>query len=434
MTSTADTTWFTEARFGMFIHWGLYAIPARHEWIMKREEIAPEDYEERYFRSFDPDRFDPADWARRARAAGMRYVVITAKHHDGFCLWDSAFTDYKATNTPFGRDALREIVDAFRVEGLRIGLYYSLLDWHHPHFTIDLHHPLRNHPDAVTMNASRDMALYRGYMRDQVAELLTGYGPIDIIWFDFSYPHLSDDRFAGKGREDWGSQELVSLARELRPTIIINNRLDLPELEPDIVTPEQFMPRTWPEINGRRVVWEACQTFSGSWGYHRDEASWKSPEQLVGLLADTVSKGGNLLMNVGPNARGELDGRARASLAVYERWMAVHRESIHGATAAELPPSQDVRLTRKGNRVFVHVFAWPFRHLHIEGLGGKVESARLLHDSSEIKVLRPQPPNHNDTMQVPVDPEILTLELPVLQPSIVYPVIELKCRPGSNFD
>jgi alpha-L-fucosidase len=428
MTTKADTAWFTQARFGMFIHWGLYAIPARHEWIMKREEIAPDDYEARYFRTFDPDLFDPRDWARRARAAGMRYVVITAKHHEGFCLWDSAFTSYKATNTPFGRDALRDIIEAFRAEGLRIGLYYSLLDWHHPQFPIDLHHPLRNHPDAVAMNASRDMEVYRQYMRDQVTELLTGYGDIDIIWFDFSYPHLSDDRFTGKGRADWVSEELVALARRLRPSIIINNRLDLPELEPDIVTPEQFMPRTWPEVNGRRVVWEACQTFSGSWGYYRDELSWKSPEQLLALLADTVSKGGNLLMNVGPNARGELDHRARESLAAYERWMAVHAASIHGATAAELPPSQDVRLTRNGNRVFVHVFAWPFRHLHIEGLGGKVESARLMHDGSEIKILKPQPPNPNDTMQVPVDPAILTLELPVLRPPVGQPVIELLCR------
>jgi alpha-L-fucosidase len=423
--SSADTTWFTEARFGLFIHWGLYAIPARHEWIMKREEIAPEDYRERYLNSFNPDKFDPGDWARRARAAGMRYVVITAKHHEGFCLWDSGHTDYKATNTPFGRDALREIIDAFRAEGLRVGLYYSLLDWHHPQFTIDLHHPLRNHPDAVAMNDARDMSVYRQYMRYQVTELLTGFGPIDIIWFDFSYPHLSDQRFAGKGRADWGSEELVELVRGLAPQIIINNRLDLVELEPDIVTPEQFMPRTWPTVDGRRAVWEACHTLSGSWGYHRDESSWKSPEQLVTLLADTVSKGGNLLMNVGPNARGALDERARSSLSVYQAWMAAHAASIHGATSAELPVSQDVRLTRHGDRIYVHVLAWPFRHLHIEGLGGKVARARLMTDGSELKILVPQPPNPNDTMQVPVDPDILTLELPVARPNPIVPVIEL---------
>ena len=432
--STADATWFTAARFGLFIHWGLYAIPARHEWVMKREEIAPEDYRSRYFDAFNPDRFDPADWARRAKAAGMGYVVITAKHHDGFCLWDSAHTDYKATNTPFGRDALGEIIAAFRAEGLRIGLYYSLLDWQHPQFTIDLHHPLRNHPDAAAMNAARDMGVYRRYMRDQVTELLTGYGPIDIIWFDFSYPHLSDDRFAGKGRNDWGSTELVALARSLVPSIIINNRLDLAELEPDIVTPEQFMPRQWPEVGGKRVVWEACQTFSGSWGYHRDESSWKSPEQLVGLLADTVSKGGNLLMNVGPNARGEIDARAQQSLQVYADWMALHGDSIHGATAAELPPSQDVRLTRRGDKVYAHIFAWPFRHVHIAGLGGKVLRARLMGDGSEVKILVPEKPNPNDTMQVPVEPDLLTLELPVRRPDSVVPVVELTLAPTAAPD
>ncbi len=426
--AAADLAWFTAARFGMFIHWGLYAIAARHEWVMKREEIAPEDYRARYFERFDPDLFDPGDWARRAREAGMRYVVVTAKHHEGFCLWDSAHTEFKATNTPFGRDALAEILAAFRAEGLRVGLYYSLLDWSHPDFTIDLHHPLRNHPDAVTLNQTRDMAAYRAYMRAQVTELLTGYGEIDIIWFDFSYPHLSDARLAGKGQADWGSTELVALARRLRPGIIINNRLDLPDMTPDIVTPEQFMPHEWLMVAGRRAVWEACHTFSGSWGYHRDETSWKSPEQLVNLLADTVSKGGNLLMNVGPDARGTLDARAKASLEVYADWMKRHGRAIHGATAADLPASQDVRLTRAGDRIYVHVFAWPYRHLHIAGLGGQVKAARLLCDGSELRILVPQPPNPNDTMQVPVDPETLTLELPVARPGVTLPVLELELK------
>lgn len=416
--------WFVADRFGLFIHWGLYAIPARHEWIRKREEISPQDYRV-YFDSFDPAHFDPADWARRGKAAGMRYVVITAKHHDGFCLWDSAHTDFKATNTPFGRDALAEIIAAFRAEGIRIGLYYSLLDWQHEHFTIDPHHPQRNHPDAVAMNAGRDMAIYRQYMHDQVTELLTHYGQIDIMWFDFSYPHMRDMRFTGKGREDWGSEALVDHVRALAPDIIINNRLDLPDLAPDIVTPEQFAPRAWPEIGGKRVTWEACHTFSGSWGYHRDEQTWKSPEQLLGLLVDTVSKGGNLLMNVGPDAQGAFDERARAGLEVYADWMGRHAASIHGAGTAELPPTQDCRLTRRGNRIYVHTLAWPYRHLHIAGLGGQVRLARFLHDGSEIRILRPEPPNPNDTMQVPVDENDLTLELPVKKPSIVIPVVEL---------
>ncbi len=426
--SEENKAWFVDARFGLFIHWGLYAIPARHEWMRKREEMGA-DYQ-RYFDSFDPDLFDPADWARRARRAGMKYVVITAKHHDGFCLWDSAHTGFKATNTPFGRDALGEIIAAFRAEGLRIGLYYSLLDWQHEQFTIDLHHPLRNHKDAVAMNAGRDMAIYRRYMRDQVTELLTGYGPIDIIWFDFSYPHISDERFAGKGRDAWGSEALVDYVRALNPDIIINNRLDLPELAPDIVTPEQFMPREWPEAGGRRVTWEACHTFSGSWGYYRDELTWKSDEQLVLLLIDTVSKGGNLLMNVGPDARGAIDPRAVARLDAYADWMALHRRAIHGATEAGLPATQDCRLTRTGDRVFVHILVWPVRHLHVSGLGGRVVGARFVHDGSEVKMLAAEAPNPNDTMQVPVTDADLTLELPITRPPVLVPVIELMLTSG----
>ena len=164
-----DTAWFRHDRFGMFIHWGLYAMPARHEWIKKREEMTDEDYAP-YFKYFDPDLYDARAWARQAKAAGMKYAVFTSKHHEGFCMWDSAYTDYKCTNTPAGRDLLKEFVEAFRAEGLRVGFYYSLLDWHHPDFTIDINHPQRNHPDALKMNEGRDMKRYTEYMRSQVRE------------------------------------------------------------------------------------------------------------------------------------------------------------------------------------------------------------------------------------------------------------------------
>ena len=167
-----DATWFRHDRFGMFIHWGLYALPARHEWIKNREEI-PEAKYDKYFEHFDPDLYDPREWARQAKAAGMKYVVLTTKRHEGFCMWDSQYTDYKCTNTPAGRDLVREYVDAFRAEGLHIGFYYSLLDWHHPDFTIDMYHPRRDDPDAYEQNQGRDMRKYAEYMRNQVTELLT---------------------------------------------------------------------------------------------------------------------------------------------------------------------------------------------------------------------------------------------------------------------
>lgn len=181
-----DTEWFTASRFGMFIHWGLYALPARHEWVKNREEI-PEAHYQKYFEHFNPDLYDPKDWARQAKAAGMKYAVLTTKHHEGFCMWDTQYSDYKCTNTPAGRDLVREYVDAFRAEGLHIGFYYSLIDWHHPQFPIDMNHPRRDDPDAYEQSKDRDMRVYAEYMRNQVRELLTNYGKIDILWFDFSY-------------------------------------------------------------------------------------------------------------------------------------------------------------------------------------------------------------------------------------------------------
>ena len=184
--TVGDTSWFVEARLGMFIHWGLYALPSRHEWVASQEQIPPEAYQ-KYFERFNPTLYDPRQWAKAAREAGMKYVVLTSKHHEGFCLWDSAYTDYKATNTPYGKDLLQPFVEAFRAEGLRVGFYYSLLDWHHPDFPIDVFHPLRNHPDVAKLNAGRDIRRYAEYMRNQVRELLTQFDP-DILWCDFSYP------------------------------------------------------------------------------------------------------------------------------------------------------------------------------------------------------------------------------------------------------
>ena len=413
MRTSGDTSWFTHDRFGLFIHWGLYSLPARHEWIKKREEISDERYE-RYFKHFDPDLYDPKLWAKAAASAGMKYFVVTTKHHEGFCLWDSKLTDYKATNTPAVRDLLRPMVDAFREENFKVGFYHSLIDWHHPEFVIDRHHPLYNHPNRDQLNASRDPSKYIAYLHGQVEELLTNYGPIDIMWFDFTYPGPD-----GKGRDDWESEKLLQLVRRLQPNAIVNDRLGL-DSGWDFKTPEQFQPREWVKVNGKPVVWEACQTFSGSWGYHRDEASWKSTEQLIQMLIDTVSKGGNLLLNVGPTGRGEFDERALDRLAGFGEWMKRHSRSIYGCTQApeDFKTPQDCRLTYnpKTKRLYVHVFAWPFAHLHLDGFAGKVEYAQLLNDASELIMHENHPKGGENT---------LTLDLPVQKPNVAVPVIEL---------
>ncbi|GLQ09708.1 alpha-L-fucosidase [Devosia yakushimensis] len=418
--------WFVADRFGMFIHWGLYALGARHEWLKNREEITTADYQ-KYFDNFDPDLYDPKEWARRAREAGMKYVVLTTKHHEGFCLWDSKVTDYKAPNTPYGKDLLKPFVDAFRAEGLKIGFYYSLIDWHHKDFGVDVHHPQRNADDAAAMNVGRNISNYASYMRDQVRELLTGYGKIDVIWFDFSYPNRTYRNLPGKGRQDWQSEELLAMVRQLQPDIIVNNRLDLIGQEgylPDITTPEQYTPRAAPRINGQAVTWEACHTFSGSWGYYRDEETWKNPEQLIKLLVDTVSLGGNLLMNVGPTGRGTFDSRANDALAVYGEWMRLNSRSIYGAGPSTFQAPKDCRLTQKGNRLYLHIYSWPFRHIHIDGLGDKLKYAQFLHDASEVRWLTPEP-TVDSNIGVAVPQGSITLELPVKQPNVTVPVIEL---------
>ena len=418
--TVGDTSWFIHDRFGMFIHWGLYALPARHEWVKSRERINDASYQ-KYFDHFNPDLYAPKAWAKAARAAGMKYMVITSKHHDGFCLWDSQYTDYKVSNTPYGQDLLGPMVEAFRAEGLRVGFYYSLIDWHHPHFPIDIHHPLRDEPNVAELNAERDMSIYAEYLHNQVRELLTTY-PIDILWTDFSYPDREYKGLPGKGRDDWQSEKLYQMIRDLRPNIILNNRLDLP-IAADIYTPEQYQPTSWVQVDGKPVVWEACQTFSGSWGYHRDEATWKSQEQLIRMLINTVACGGNLLMNVGPTGRGTFDERALAALQVYGDWMRVHGRAIYGCTQSDVTPPPDVRYTQNGDRLYVHILAWPFRHLHLPGLAGKVAYAQLLHDASEIhfKEIGVRPSWDEEAKE----DNTITLELPVVKPNIVVPVIEL---------
>ncbi len=432
--SPGNTDWFVHDRFGMFVHWGLYAMPGRHEWVKAYERI-PEDKYDLYFKYFDPDLYDPKDWARRAKAAGMKYVVLTTKHHEGFCMFDSAYTDYKCTNTPAGRDLVREFVDAFRAEGIRIGFYYSLIDWHHPDFTIDCLHPRRDEPNIEELNRGRDMKRYAAYMRNQVTELLTNYGDIDILWFDYSYtrdrwtpPSGFRDDLPGKGKDDWESEELLALARRLRPGIIIDNRT---QIEQDLWTPEQFQPTEWvrhPET-GELVTWEACQTFSGSWGYYRDETTWKSPEQLIRMLINTVSLGGNLLMNVGPTSRGFLDSRACDALEVYAKWMKTNGRSIYGCTMAEpeFKAPSDIRFTQSedGKRLYVHLYAYPFNHLFLPGLAGKVEYAQFLHDGSELlfadgKIGRLAGDNVGLSLE-----NNLVITLPVIKPDIVVPTIEL---------
>jgi alpha-L-fucosidase len=409
--------WWTDSRFGMFIHWGLYALPARHEWVKNAERMTNEQYQ-KYFDLFNPDMWDPHEWAKMAKAAGMKYVVLTAKHHEGFCMFDSKFTDYKVTNTPYGKDIVKEYVDAFRAEGLKVGFYYSLLDWHHPDYTVDRCHPQRQTADSayVRLNKSRDMNKYREYIKNQVRELLTNYGEISIIWFDFSFPGKD-----GKGHNDWDSENLLKLARSLQPGIIVDDRLDLENVEGgwDFTTPEQVKVSKWPEVNGKKVPWETCQTFSGSWGYYRDEYTWKSPAQLLELLIESVSKGGNLLLNVGPTARGVFDYRAQDRLKAIGEWMKYNNRSIYGCTEApdgfKAPANTLLTYNPVTKRLYIHLLSYPMESLTLPDMADKVKYIQFLHDASEIRFRTETDDAKND----------LTLSLPVQKPNVEIPVLEV---------
>lgn len=427
MTRTAtDPSWFTRSRLGLFVHWGIYSLAARHEWVKTRERITEADYQP-YFDHFDPDLYDPRQWARDAKAAGMEYAVITTKHHDGFCLFETDLTHYKAPNTPAGRDLIRPFVEACRAEGMKIGFYYSLIDWHHPDYTIDGHHPLRDDMEARALDHERDMSRYRDYLHGQVRELMTNYGQIDVLWLDFSYSWRDWGWSKGKGKDDWDAERLLDMVRDLHPNILVNNRSEVPQ---DFHTPEQYQPRAWMHVDGKPVMWEACQTLNGSWGYDRDNLDWKSPGLLIRMLVDGVSKGGNLLLNVGPTARGEFDPRARATLASIGSWMHHHSRSIRGCTQApeEFVTPPDCRYTwnPETGRLYVHLFAWPFRHLFLDGLGDRVAYAQFLHDGSEVRRTEYEDAGHFPTARA----DAAVLALPIQPPAgVEVPVIEVFLHP-----
>lgn len=382
--------WFVQTRFGMFIHWGLYAVPARGEWVRSNERMPEEKYMP-FFREFDPSAADPKAWVQAAKEAGMGYVILTAKHHDGFCLFDSELTDFKSTNTPMGRDIVREFLEAGREAGLKVGLYYSLIDWHHPDFPHhgDRYHPMRSDPAAS--NEERDFERYLAYMHGQVKELCTRYGRLDVLWFDFSYNQLRG--------EAWRANELADMVRTLQPGILLNNRLEvsgegfgsLVQGEPapchgDFVSPERMVP---PEglfdPQGRPLYWETCTTMNHSWGYCAGDTWYKPAPLLLKKLVECVSKGGNFLLNVGPDGNGRIPRQAMDTLKYLGQWMQINGESIRGCGPSGMEKPEWGRITRRENVLYLHIYENALGPLPLYGIPAeKIRAMRLLQDGREI--------------------------------------------------
>jgi len=430
----ARMAWWQDGRFGMFIHFGLYAVPARHEWVQCNEGVDPDVYAKRYLPRFNPDLYDAKAWVAAAKRAGMKYMVLTTKHHEGFCLWDTKTTDFKITKTAFGRDLVREYVNACREAGMRVGFYFSLKDWHSSDFTVDRTHPLMTalrqkglkgaelKAEVEKLNKGRDMNRFRAFMFDQVRELLTQYGKIDIIWYDYT----AKGEY-GRTYRDWDAVNLVKLTRKLQPEILIDSRLDLMDTDDgwDFVTPEQFKVQSWPTVRGKRVPWETCQTFSGSWGYYRDEETWKSVPQLIELLVHSVSMGGNLILNVGPTARGEFDGRAKARLDGVADWMHVNSRAIYGCGPAPeglvAPNGTALTYNAKSNRLYLHLYDYPMGFLPLAFMD-KVEYAQFLHDGSELSLV---PPANHHGQSGEQKGALGGIRFPMKKPTVEIPVVEM---------
>ena len=388
---TKRIKWFTDARFGMFIHWGLYAIPAREsrsEWIRSVDKVTDEEYQG-YFDTFNPTDYNPREWARLAREAGMKYAVLTTKHHDGFCLFDSKYTDFKSTNTPCGRDLVREYVDAFRAEGIKIGFYYSLLDWHHPDYPAygDAHHPMRDNEEYKGQNRNFDN--YLTYMHNQVRELMTNYGKIDILWFDFHYDHLTG--------EAWRATELVKMVRKINPDVIIDDRLggdikaeDKPLYVGDFGSPEQMIPAYGvSDYKGNPIPWEACITLNNNWGYSQSDQNYKSARNVINMLFECTSKGGNLILNVGPDARGNIPQKSVEILKEVGEWMKCNSEAIYGCTYSGLQKPEFGRISKSESAYYLYVQDLCSEHIAIYDIPDKIKCATLLCDGSKLSMADP---------------------------------------------
>ena len=347
--------WWHAAKFGMFIHWGLYSVYGHHEWAMEEEGIPVAEYEQ-LAKQFKPQPRAARAWAKLARQAGQKYMVMTTKHHEGFCNFDTKLTNYCAPKQGPGRDLVAEYVEAARAEGRRVGFYYSLMDWHHP-----------DGARCATDEAARQR--FVEYTHGLVRELMTNYGKIDILWYDVDWP------LDAKG---WESEKMNGMVFKLQPDIIVNNRNGLPG---DFSTPEQEIRAT---KTGR--AWESCMTMNDSWGYQRADDNWKSAKTLVRNVVECAQGGGNYLLNIGPKGDGSIPVESVQRLTEVGRWMDKHGTTIYETERSQVDNSVMAGFTRKGNTLYVQVYNWPGSTVAVGGLRTKVSSAKLFTTGRKVDV------------------------------------------------
>lgn len=433
----ARMQWWREARFGMFVHWGLYSGLAGTwdgkpvgksggmEWIQQRVKADTDTYAQRALPLFKPTPTFAREWAQLAKQAGCRYVVFTTKHHDGFALHDSKVSDYDA-GSKLNRDLVKEIVDACRAEGLKVGFYHSVIDWHHDQYAYaksqQLPHPLKG---KAYPNGERDHSKYLEYLHGEVNELVSNYGPIDVLWWDYSAQDF-------QGQAAWRAFDLMNLVRAKQPNIIMNNRLFrsreagwasmgtegfLPQLDPkygDFITPEQHIPATG--MPG--VDWETCMTLNTTWGYSEHDKAWKSDQTLIRNLVDIASKGGNYLLNIGPKGDGSIPPETVKSFRAIGAWMKQNGDSIYATTASPFEKLAWGRCTQKkladGNtRLYLHVFDWPKDgKLVVPGLSNKVRQSKLFVGGKDLPIS--------------VDGSQVTIALPAEAPDKIATVVVLE--------
>lgn len=379
--------WWKDDKFGMFIHWGLYAVPAGTyqgkqvkgigEWIMNTAKIPVAEYQQ-YAKQFNPDKYDPDAWVKIAKDAGMKYIVITSKHHDGFAMFDSKVTDWDIVDSsPYGKDVIGPLIAAAHKAGLKIGLYYSQAqDWHHQGGAAS-----GGHWDKA-QDGSFDDYIDKISI-PQVKEILSNYGGIDVLWWDTP--------------QDMTRQRAEKFEAVIKnyPSLITNNRLG-GGFDGDTETPEQFVPATG--FPGRN--WESCMTMNDTWGYKSYDDNWKSPKTMIRNLADVVSKGGNMLLNVGPTSRGEIPQPSIERLAAIGKWMKINKESIYGTTASPFPYLSWGCATRNGQKLYLHVFDAPANGRLVIPMSNKISKAYLLADAGK-KPLKVSLANGRNVVNLP---------------------------------